>query len=141
MDYEDFEAKLKARVMEGVPPTKRLWREAWAPPFAGLRSPNQELSGLPKAVYFIVVGDVVKIGVSSDLPKRILALKTALAHPIDASYRDEGFQLSEKSLHERFKAHRLQGEWFILADEIKEFIEDCRKDGILADHQSKGQKG
>lgn len=137
----DFEDYLRSSIMGGAPRAK-MWHKAWAPPFAGQRSPTkQALTGLPKAVYFIVVGDVVKIGVSSDLQKRVLALKTGLAHQIDAIYVDAGVSLSEKTLHEKFKTHRMEGEWFILADEIKEYIDECRRTAVLVDHPTKRQRG
>lgn len=86
-----------------------------------------------KAVYFIVVGDTVKIGISKDISKRLASLKTGLSSPIDTVYVEENAgRLSESALHAKFHSHRLHGEWFSLSDEIKEFIAECRLTASLS---------
>lgn len=96
-----------------------------------VRSPRLDRN-LSKLVYFIIVRDTVKIGVSGSLDKRLRSIRTALSHPIEAIYVSSGDHLVEKSLHEKFKDHRLQGEWFTLVAEIKDFIADCVASGIVS---------
>lgn len=70
-------------------------------------------------VYFIQRGDCIKIGYTADLKTRLRALKgdrVLLALP--------GSRAHESALHELFKAHRLEGEWFRMAPEIMEFINE-----------------
>lgn len=77
-------------------------------------------------VYFIQRGDRIKIGYSTNLTTRLRALKgdrVLLALP--------GSRAHESALHELFKAHRIEGEWFRPATEIMEFITE-RADQNLA---------
>jgi hypothetical protein len=84
-----------------------------------------------KDVYFIVAGPTVKIGVSSNICARIATLKTGICHPIEAVYVENGRRFSESSLHAKFDAHRMQGEWFSLSDEIRSYIEACVNAAML----------
>lgn len=91
-----------------------------------------------QAVYFMLVGDTVKIGISRNLNRRIKEFKVAISAPIDAVYVESGVHFTEKELHERFAQHRLQGEWFSLSDEIKGFVDDCFRDAMLTRFHLKG---
>lgn len=76
----------------------------------------------PQLVYFIVVGDVVKIGRTKNLTKRIEALRVGLAHPIDAVYFDSKDRLMELEVHKMFAEDRLLGEWFRLSDALRTYL-------------------
>ena len=74
-------------------------------------------------VYFIQCGEgkgaPVKIGVTSDLEKRIESLQTGCPYILSCKAlipchdKKQAFKL-EKHLHNRFKKNRLTGEWFRL---------------------------
>lgn len=74
-------------------------------------------------VYFITAGDVVKIGVSRQPNKRLRQLQSSSSKKLTLAACCFGGFAMEKSLHKRFASHRLQGEWFMLTDEIKRLID------------------
>jgi Meiotically Up-regulated Gene 113 (MUG113) protein len=78
--------------------------------------------GKPQFVYFISDGDHVKIGVSANPEKRLATLQTASSQKLWIVCKVEGTFEYERQFHERFRAHRVQGEWFLYADEIRAFI-------------------
>lgn len=70
-------------------------------------------------VYFLLNGDRVKIGYTTNLAARITSLSLRQENVILAL--DGGREL-EARLHRRFHRHRIRGtEWFNFAEEIKEF--------------------
>lgn len=87
--------------------------------------------GTKSLIYFIAVGDTVKIGISRDLPQRLRKIRTGLSSPIDSVYVETRQTFTELGMHKKFAHHRLRGEWFTLGDEIIGFIERSVKDGIL----------
>jgi hypothetical protein len=73
-------------------------------------------------VYFVWDGGPVKIGFSTDIPKRIAALQTGCAHPIDLIHSVLGSVEDEAAFHARFAHLRLSGEWFAFKGELLEFL-------------------
>lgn len=63
-------------------------------------------------VYFLKVGDRLKIGFSINPYGRVATLSTGLARPMDTLLVVRGTVAEEKSLHRRFAAYRRKGEWF-----------------------------
>jgi len=53
-----------------------------------------------------------KIGYSEDLPGRLKALQTGFPYELSIGWKVKGTVLTERALHQRFKAHSLRGEWF-----------------------------
>jgi len=76
-------------------------------------------------VYFIIdrQRQVVKIGVSQFPQKRLASLQTSNPNPLELALFVTGGYPLEKSLHERYAANRLSGEWFQLTEEIVAEIE------------------
>lgn len=69
----------------------------------------------PGWVYYIRMGDTIKIGYATDVAKRMRAYppnaELLAAHP--------GTELLEKQMHQKFKPHLVRGrEWFAPADEV-----------------------
>lgn len=68
-------------------------------------------------VYFIVCEEMVKIGVSDDVPKRLKQLQTAspkkmeIIHVIPFKDRKEAYK-EEARLHAKYSSSNLGGEWF-----------------------------
>lgn len=74
-------------------------------------------------IYFIGTDDgPVKIGFTTNLPKRLKALQTASSRPLVVRLKLPGDRECEKTLHRRFAEFRLEGEWFRLSEEISSFI-------------------
>jgi hypothetical protein len=84
-----------------------------------------------EAVYFVQAkqGGPIKIGVSSDVPKRIRAIQTTSpAELLVLRVIPSGGRELERKLHESFAAHRLHGEWFEPAQELLDYIRDLSGD-------------
>lgn len=81
------------------------------------RQPRAHLKhGRPQCVYYIKLGNRVKIGTTTNLPKRLEAL------PFDTLLAIEpGGNPREHARHQQFAALRVNGEWF-------------KADGVLMDH-------
>lgn len=89
----------------------------------------------PSFVYFVADrnGDHVKIGVSHDPDKRLSSLQTGNRDKLHLLAVVEGDSSLEQEYHERFKHLRRSGEWFALAPELTNFIQD-----LIAEEQGKG---
>lgn len=74
-------------------------------------------------IYFIRSGDAVKIGYADAPDRGIPTLRTANPNDIVVLGVMDGSLQDEKALHEKFAAHWLRREWFVLCDEIAKFIE------------------
>lgn len=79
-------------------------------------------------VYFILAEatKMVKIGTTSDLAKRMAALKTASAVPLQIVYVCDGDEVVERWFHDRFAEYRTTGEWFQLRGRLERFVEMVR---------------
>ena len=75
-------------------------------------------------IYFIADTnkDVVKIGVSKSPKKRLKQLQTSNSNKLVLLGYIDGEKEQEKYLHNLFSKHKLSGEWFILNDEIIDYI-------------------
>lgn len=74
-------------------------------------------------VYFIGTDDGrVKIGYSTDPEARLVALQTGAAGRLSLIAKMPGRYEDEKNLHIRFGRHRLRGEWFRHAGDLRNFI-------------------
>jgi hypothetical protein len=71
------------------------------------------------AVYFVRMGDFVKIGYSATPKDRIASLQTGCPQPLEVlGIWNAGTKTDEKAYHERFAAHRTHGEWFHAVPDI-----------------------
>lgn len=78
-------------------------------------------------VYLLKCDFAIKIGMSIHQDKRTNTLKTQAPFPTERIYIKHiaGYDRCEKYLHEKYKAKRLNGEWFALSeDEIAKVIKD-----------------
>lgn len=65
-----------------------------------------------KDLYFVRCGEFIKIGVSSDVPKRLKALKSSNPHPLELMYHGVGEGVHEEQWHLLYQDMHLHGEWF-----------------------------
>lgn len=82
-----------------------------------------------QCVYFIRSGEYIKIGYTSDLPKRLSNLQTGNPHQLTVIHTILTRQAEEieADLHEMFTEYHVSGEWFRLPDDaiarVKELYE------------------
>lgn len=76
-------------------------------------------------VYFVSAGEggPIKIGWSQDVERRIEELQTANPHKLHLVGKLCGTMADEARVHDLFRQHRLQSEWFEHVPEILAFIE------------------
>ena len=113
------------------------WLRSWAPTGTNVITPGNRsisLDGDKLAhqscfVYFIFNEDsnAIKIGWAKDLDKRMRALQTSSPATLKLlkSVQVEGVVVAqelERSLHRRFHANRLSGEWFKAEGELLEYV-------------------
>lgn len=119
------------------------WIKTWAPPTATVVTPGNRtvsidgdvMARATHFVYFILNEDsrAIKIGRAKNLEKRMKTLQTASPAPlkllksIQVSSGQEAHEL-EQSLHERFSALRLWGEWFRAEGELLAYVEQGHTD-------------
>lgn len=76
-------------------------------------------------VYFAISADYrVKIGISTDVPKRIAGLQSGGGIAVRLLGVIDGDHRTELALHKRFAAYRLLGEWFEPRDKLRQYLHD-----------------
>lgn len=80
-------------------------------------------------VYFIAspCHRYVKIGCSRNAERRLKRLQVSHYGKLYLIVAIEGNTVLEADLHERFREHRTNGEWFLMTPEIESFIKDARR--------------
>jgi len=74
-------------------------------------------------IYFIAQNNnMIKIGYSKDIKKRIKSLKTASPYPLLLLGYIEGNMDDEKYYHEKFKKFHMEREWFSVSEESREIL-------------------
>jgi len=77
-----------------------------------------------QVTYFIqCASGPIKIGVASSVPRRLASLQVSNHEPLEILATSPGGLDIEKMYHERFKEHRISGEWFSPHEEIVSEIE------------------
>lgn len=76
-------------------------------------------------IYFVQCGEFVKIGWTVSVRERIADLQTGNPFEIRILATKPGSPTHEKSLHRKFAVHRIRGEWFRLAEEIRAEVAAC----------------
>jgi hypothetical protein len=79
---------------------------------------------LPKGfTYFVRDGDVIKIGSSAQPKRRLYALQTGIARPLDVLAVVDMDIADEFTTHQQFAHLRVRGEWFRAEADLLQFIE------------------
>ena len=73
-------------------------------------------------VYFIGGGDLIKIGFTNDLKRRLKTLRATSPVPLKVLCVIRGGKLRETAFHETFAHLRAHGEWFRPAPELLAYI-------------------
>jgi len=85
-------------------------------------------------VYFVQIGDLVKIGTTISLPKRLTHFRAHAQQQPRVLLVLPGSYAEEKQLHEVFKADRVRGEWFTLSADLTEFMAERQDQDIRNVH-------
>jgi hypothetical protein len=83
-------------------------------------------------VYFAVAGNKVKIGVSKNPRQRLGELKTGSSSKVRIYYVTPGDRQKERQLHAQFADLRVNGEWFLFATAIRDWISADEKERLAA---------
>jgi DNA-binding Xre family transcriptional regulator len=75
-------------------------------------------------IYFIQAGDCVKIGRAANVKQRLSALQIGSHLPLTLLGTLPGNEQQEKDLHASFFHLRVRGEWFQIATELRQFIDE-----------------
>lgn len=83
-------------------------------------------------IYFYKTNNTVKIGVTTKLNNRVSSINTCNPYSKDSEIILvlEGDREKEKEFHKKFKQYRINGEWFLLSDEIINFISNNKHNDI-----------
>lgn len=78
----------------------------------------------PMPIYFVhALGtNYVKIGFASRPMRRLHGLQTSSPHELKMLAVTVGTIADERAMHKRFKAHHVRGEWFMMIDDLDEYI-------------------
>lgn len=116
-DQDDWLAKYAERRVAAE-------REQWAK--KGLSDPKTFERHLNpgSVVYFIRMGDLIKIGYTSNLIQRVQGLSLTMGHVLVAI---PGASALESELHRRFAEYREHGEWFRAVPEILDYVEAAKR--------------
>lgn len=85
-------------------------------------------TGRQGRIYFIYdqSRQAIKIGYSTSPKSRLADLQTANATRLKLVATIPGDMRKERELHEHFAAHRLEGEWFALHDDLHAYVKGVR---------------
>ena len=75
-------------------------------------------------IYYILCGEMLKIGYSKDINRRMKTFKTGNPNELKLLLYHEGTTDTEWFLHKRFEQYRKQGtEWFEFSNKIRQYID------------------
>lgn len=75
-------------------------------------------------VYFIRMGDLIKIGTTISIRKRVSQLSLTMSHVLAT---EPGSEVLESRLHEKFAHLREHGEWFRPEPDLLEYVEEVKR--------------
>ncbi len=115
--------RILGKVMRFTDDDVAALRLALDPVFRAAKGGIHDLPELQRGfVYFVECQGRVKIGFARDVGRRIAALQKACPFELKLMATFPGSIPDEWTLHERFAASRIHGEWFNLSSAIKDFI-------------------
>lgn len=78
-------------------------------------------------VYFIRMGNMIKIGWSTDVDRRVSELSTTAAYALVVEHTISGSMELEKFFHLRFADLRSNNEWFFQKGELRDFLRNVKE--------------
>ena len=77
------------------------------------------------AVYFLSDGNLIKIGYTEDIAKRLAQLQTGNSRRLELlSIIPSGTKKTEQAIHRNWQADRIRGEWFTDSPALRAKIKD-----------------
>jgi len=76
-------------------------------------------------VYFLLSNNLIKIGFTIDVQKRISCIRTMSPSPVKLLGFMEGGRDKESALHKKFASTRMHGEWFKKTDSLLNLIREA----------------
>jgi hypothetical protein len=73
-------------------------------------------------VYFLRMGETVKIGFATNVASRMKSLQTSCSEPTEILNVIPGTDQTERYFHAHFEAYRQKGEWFRLEGALAAFL-------------------
>lgn len=107
----------------GVAITEEVMAQAIKEAIERKRPEPEPKPKLPDVVYYMRIGNRVKIGTSANLVERIKSI-----NPEELMVTEPGGAKLERQRHSQFEALRTHGEWFELASPLTEHIEQLKAD-------------
>lgn len=90
------------------------------------RRAKRALPGVRSYVYGIVCGDRVKIGYAVNPQRRLSTVAVDNPCPVSLRWRFPGGVELEMQIHERLRAHRERGEWFLLNEDVESVLDQLQ---------------
>lgn len=105
-------------------PRVRLIGEPGTPEFlASYADARDGKKDRPKSfVYFARAGNKVKIGFAKDPRRRLAAFRAGSSSKVKIYYVTPGGRKEEADLHRLFAEYRVNGEWFLYSQAIRDWI-------------------
>ncbi len=82
-------------------------------------------------IYMVKSNDLVKIGYTKNVSRRLLELQTGNPYKLNLVFMGIGGADEEKQLHEAFSKHRSLGEWFKIENEFERVYEIVKNDMLI----------
>lgn len=110
---------------------EREFQRAYEAAVNGVSAPSTKVRIIPNFldkksrlgyVYFIKMGNAVKIGFSTSVGSRLKTIQTSCPEPAEVMLVLPGSQATEQFFHEHFSKYRLSGEWFSLEGKLVAFL-------------------
>jgi len=117
------------------------WNRRLAAPGSGWDESGGWDPGLDRAgnqqpvIYFAQVGELVKIGTTTNLPARLASLRSAARRGLDLLLVVPGSYAEEAQVHALFGADRVRGEWFTPSAALTAFIAERQDQDIRDVHR------
>lgn len=121
------------------------WNEAWQKvrrqPVYLLERPFRSDGNAVNFVYFLRIGDRIKIGTSSRPLPRVRALMTGCAGDPDQIVIVRGSRADERRLHERLRVDHVRGEWFAASRQVQlAMTRSCAAGSVVHDDETANEK-
>lgn len=119
--YRRYGRKIRLRAEPGTPDFTAEYQAAEREAL----KPQRKTGNGGSFVYFITYGRRrVKIGTTINVRARLAELQAGIPGVGHIRYVTPGNRTLESELHKQFAPYRLNGEWFIFADAIRQWIKD-----------------
>lgn len=94
-------------------------------------TPRLDASFGPRCVYFIQVGDFIKIGWTGCVDQRLSQIQCSTPHDTILLHTIPGDDQLEEILHAQFHHLRHKGEWFRAKPELLDYIQSLKDGGEI----------